>query len=311
MLAYAPTLAIVFLSRAIDGFTAGNLSLAQACITDVTEPQDRARAFGLIGIAFGLGFMVGPGVSGFLSQFGYVWPIFAACLLSATSILATFFLLPETRPAGATRASQRFRLLDWGAYTRYFRQRNLGNLLWQFFAYVFAFSMLMAGFALFAERRYTWEGKPFGPVEVGYVFAFMGLTGAVWQGGMGRLVKKLGEYRLVTWGLLAGAAGLLVLGFTFSVPALLAVIALVATATSVVRPALTSLITQQAGREEQGIVLGLTQSLMAVAQIVAPLIAGILIHRGELTMWAVGSGIALLIGWMLAISGSRNRAPAA
>ena len=86
ILAFAGSLWVVFLSRIIDGLTAGNLSLAQAYISDVTEPENRAKSFGLIGIAFGMGFLIGPGVSGFLAQFSYRYPIFVAGGLSFTSI---------------------------------------------------------------------------------------------------------------------------------------------------------------------------------------------------------------------------------
>src|SRR4029077_1543312 len=98
ILAYANTLWVVFLARIIDGLTAGNLTVAQAYIADVTDPEHRTRSFGIIGIAFGLGFLVGPGISGFLAQFGNVYPIFAAAGLSFTSILCTYFLLPGVKP---------------------------------------------------------------------------------------------------------------------------------------------------------------------------------------------------------------------
>ncbi len=98
LLAASKTLWLVFLARIIDGITAGNLSLAQAYISDVTVPEKRAQSFGIIGIAFGVGFTIGPGISGELARFGYVAPILAACALSFTSILCTTFLLPAKPP---------------------------------------------------------------------------------------------------------------------------------------------------------------------------------------------------------------------
>src|SRR5580658_5926068 len=223
ILAYAHALWVIFLSRAIDGITAGNLSLAQAYISDVTEPEDRAKSFGLIGIAFGMGFLIGPGLSGFLSKYSYQYPIFAAAGLSATSILATYFLLPSVTPAaGDALTPRKFTVVDWGDYVRYFREPGLAPLLWQFFAFTFAFSMFMSGFALFAERRYTWHGEAFGPQQVGYVYAFLGLLGVILQGGLiGRLVNWLGEVSLARIGFFLGLVGLVALGFTYSVPLLL------------------------------------------------------------------------------------------
>jgi predicted MFS family arabinose efflux permease len=301
ILAYANALWIIFLSRVIDGLTAGNLSLAQAYISDVTKPENRAKSFGLIGIAFGMGFLIGPGISGYLSQFSYQYPIFAAAALSATSILATYFLLPSTTPHSADGATPRkFTVLDWGNYARYFRQPELAPLLWQFLAFTMAFSMFMTGFPLFAERRYEWHGHPFGPKEVGYVYAYLGLLGVVLQGGLiGRLVKTFGEMKLVRAGFFFGMVGLAALAFTRSVPLLLVVAAVSSSGTGVIRPALTSLITQKADRSEQGVVLGLTQSLNSIAAIIAPAIGGLLIDHSLLAGWALLAagicGVALFI----------------
>lgn len=300
ILAYANALWIIFLSRVIDGLTAGNLSLAQAYISDVTKPEDRAKSFALIGIAFGMGFLIGPGISGYLSQFSYQYPIFAAAGLSATSIFATYFLLPSTTPQAADAATPRkFTVLDWGNYVRYFRQPDLAPRLWQFFAFTLAFSMFMSGFPLFAERRFEWHGHPFGPKEVGYVYAYLGVLGVILQGGLiGRLVKTFGELTLVRAGFFFGMVGLAVLGFTSTIPLLLVVTAISSSGTGVVRPVLTSLITQKAGRSEQGVVLGLTQSLNSISAIIAPAVGGFLIDHSFLTGWALLAagicGIALL-----------------
>src|SRR5436190_19944427 len=125
VLAFAPNLFFVFLARVIDGLTAGNLSLAQAYIADVTAPKERARAFAMIGIAFGIGFLVGPGLSGYLSaHYGYQVPILCAAALSFTSILGTTFLLPMMPPhpesKGEGPGGRRLRILDWGNYLNYF-----------------------------------------------------------------------------------------------------------------------------------------------------------------------------------------------
>ena len=298
ILAYANMLWLVFLSRVIDGLTAGNLSLAQAYISDVTKPEDRAKSFALIGIAFGMGFLIGPAISGFLAQYSYQYPIFAAAALSATSILATYFLLPANVPVAAD-APRKFTVLDWGNYVRYFREPALGPLLWQFLAFALTFSLFMTGFPLFAERRFVWHGHPFGAQQVGYVYAYLGFLGVILQGGlMGRLVKAFGEITLVRAGFFIAMLGLAALAFTSAIPVLLVVAAAASLGTGMNRPALTSLITQRADRSEQGVVLGLTQSLNSIAAICAPTIAGFLIDHELLAVWgllaAVISGGALL-----------------
>ena len=309
ILAWANSLWLVFLSRIIDGATAGNLSLAQAYISDVTEPKDRAKSFGLIGMAFGIGFLIGPAVSGYLSQFGYQVPIFAAAALSFTSIVCTTLFLPgDTHKKHAKpNDSQRLGLLAWGAYAEFFRRPQLARLLQEFLCFYFSFALFTSGFALFAERRFTHDGHAFGPKEVGYVFAYAGFLGVLFQGGLiGRLVKRFGEERLIFAGFLAAFVGYSSLAFARNVPELL----LAATVTSFghgsLRPCITSLITQKAGRHEQGTTLGLTQSLNSVAQIIAPLVAGLLIDRGWLVAWALCAGMSSLAGFALAASYRRG-----
>jgi DHA1 family tetracycline resistance protein-like MFS transporter len=306
IMAFAPSLWVVFLARVIDGATAGNLSLAQAYISDVTRPEDRAKSFGIIGIAFGMGFLIGPAISGFLAKFDYRDPIFAAAALSAASILATTLLLPSVTPGGSAGGvsgpgGKRLSLFEWGEYARYFRQPNLAPLLWQFLSFAFSFSMFIAGLALFAERRLSWHGRPFGPEQVGYTWAYAGFLGIFLQGpALGRLVKRFGERALSRAGFAAYSAGYAILGFCHSIPVLLAATTVTALG-SLVRPALTSEITRAAPREEQGVVLGLTQSLTSVAQIAGPPLAGSLIEHGLLTGWGLAAAAGAAAGLGLAI----------
>ena len=163
---------------------------------------------------------MGPGISGFLAQFGNTYPIFAAAGLSLTSILCTYFLLPSVAPHPHPELEggmSRFKALGES-----FRDKQLGPLLWQFFAFTFAFTTFFSGFALFAERRFMHNGVPFGPKEVGYVFAFSGLIGVVIQGGgMGSLVKSFGESKLVQMARKTMAVGFGMLGYVYGVPYLL------------------------------------------------------------------------------------------
>ena len=316
VLAYSPNLFFVFLARIIDGLTAGNLSIAQAYIADVTAPKDRARAFAVIGIAFGIGFLIGPG--------GYQVPILCAAALSLLSILGTTFLLPavrahpeEMQPATAQQqveapiapGGKRLRILDWGTYLQYFRRPALGGLLLEFFLFTFAFATFTSGFALFAERRFTWHGAAFGPKEVGYVFMYSGFLGILVQGSMrqGALVRRVGEVRLVTLGFLAGSLGYGLLGASFGIAGLLFAATLASFGNGVLRPSLTSLITQQVSRGEQGLVLGLNQSLLSIAQIVGPAIAGALIDRGHLTLWALWASVILGLALVLNLKARETR----
>jgi len=313
VLALSDHLWMVFVARVIDGATAGNLSLAQAYIADVTSPEDRAKSFGVIGIAFGIGFLIGPAFSGFLSQWGYHWPIVAAMAMSAGSILCTYSLLPpgpppqETDGAGLP-AGRRLGVLDWRGYVQYFRRPVLAGRLLQFFLFIIAFSTFTSGFALFCERRFTWNDHPFGPREVGYIFAYVGFLGMILQGKLiGPLVDRFGEQRLALAGFVAAAVAYLGLGFTYGIPLLLVVATVSAFGTGVLRPALTSQITHAAGRHEQGAVLGLTQSLSSVAMIIMPLVGTALIEHHELAAWAMVAGAAVGVGAIVATATLRDQ----
>ena len=304
VLGWARSLIWIFFSRFLDGITAGNLSLAQAYISDVTEPENRAKSFGVIGIAFGLGFLIGPALSGFLAQYDYSYPAWAAAALSFTSVLCTYFLLPQVVPHAGDEAAgpggKRLGLLDWGAYAQYFKRPELAAVLTQFFLFCVMFSLFISGFALFSERRFLVGGRPFGPKEVGYLYAYSGLLGLVIQGGLlGRLVKRFGERPLARAGFLSAALGLTALAFTHPVLFLLPVFTATAFGTGVLRPTLTSQVTQHVSRREQGVVLGLTQSLNSIASILAPLAAGYLIGRGDLSAWALGAAGFSLLGFFL------------
>jgi len=309
--AFAPNLLILFLARAIDGSTAGNLSLAQAYISDVTKPEERAKSFGIIGIAFGMGFLIGPAISGFLAGYDYRYPILAAAALSATSIVATSLLLPSVKPGLGKETGQssgptsgpggtRISLVQWGAYVEYFRRPLLAARLFEFFAFAFSFSIFVSGLPLFVERRLTYRGMPFGPVQLGYVWAFAGFLGIFLQGpALGRLVKRFGEKPLLRTGFAGYAVGYLILALCHSLPVLL-IATVVTSIGGLVRPTLTSMITQEAAREEQGVVLGLTQSLTSVAQICAPPLGGFLIERGLLSGWGLTASAVAAAGLALA-----------
>jgi DHA1 family tetracycline resistance protein-like MFS transporter len=304
--AFAPVLWVVFLGRIIDGATAGNLSLAQAYISDVTKPEERAKSFGVIGIAFGMGFLIGPAISGFLSKFDYRTPIFAAALMSLCSIIATTLLLPpvavsqQARGGPSGPGGRRLSLVQWGEYVRFFRQPGLGNLLMQFLAFTFSFAMFVAALALFVERRLTWQGKPFGPEQTGYVWAYAGLLGIFLQGpALGRLVKRFGEKALSRTGFAAYAVGYAMLAFCHTIPWLMASTTVLALG-GLVRPTLTSMITHMAPRDEQGLVLGLTQSLTSVSQIAGPPLAGWMIQQNLLSGWGLTVAAVALVGLAIA-----------
>lgn len=295
MLALAPSLAWVFAARAIDGLTAANVVAARAYISDVTPPPERSAAFGVIAAAFGFGYMVGPAGAGVLARFGETVPIWAAAACSASSILATLWLLPAAKAAakpGASAAPQP----AW----RFLREPAAGLRLWQMLGFQLAFALFAAGFALFCERRLAWHGQPYGTVQVGLVLAYVGLLGLVTQLVLlRRLVQAFGDARLVRWGFAAAALAYAGLAAAHSLALLLLCLSLSAVANGVLRPALLGLISQAVPPNRQGAVFGLTQSLQSLAMILGPLAAGGLIHVGWLAAWALACAAVSLLALSL------------
>lgn len=310
ILARAESLWVMFVARILDGATAGNISIAQAYISDNTLPENRAKSFAVIGIAFGVGFFLGPFVTGQLATHSLNAPVWAAAGLSLTSILCTTFLLPGGAPKAKASVDpgpggQRVSVFRVSAYSPYFSRPVLGGLLVQFLLFALSFSTFTSGFALFAERRFTWEGHPFTPREIGFLFAWAGFLGILVQGFLGRLVKKLGESPLVMFGFAAMGTGYIGLAYAATPAQLVAVATVASIGNAVLRPSLSSLVSQQAGPHEQGIVLGLNQSLSSVAQILAPILGGYLIEHGFLAQWALVAGAISFVGILAARWGSQ------
>jgi len=303
MLAWAPSLAWVFAARILDGATAANVLTARAYIADVTEPRHRSAAFGLISAAFGFGYMLGPAGVGLLAQWGPRAPLWAAAALSATSLLCTLWLLPSTRPPAGVAGTAPSIPWAWR------RQPELAVRLWQLGGFLLAFSLFTSGIALFCERRLQWNGAAFGPVEVGWVLAYVGaLSLAVQLLALRRLVQRYGEARLIRAALVLGAVGYAGLGLAHSLPVLLACLALTAIGNSLLRPSLQGLLSQLVPPDRQGQLSGLMQSLQSLALVVAPLLAGLLIGQGWLSAWALACACSLVF---VLLQASRRDAAAA
>lgn len=294
MLALAPSLAWLFAGRALDGLTAGNLLAARAYISDVTPPKDRSTAFGLIAAAFGFGYLVGPAGSALLSAHGHALPLWTAAVLALLGMTCTLILLPATRPAPSADPPPPARLL--------FTLPGVGARLAQWFAFLFAFSLFTSGFAMYAERRLDWNDHAFGPIEVGVALAWLGVLGLVAQLLLlRRLVDRFGEARVVEGSALIAAAGYALLAATHDVLLLAIALSLAGLGVSVLRPALLGLISQAVPPSRQGLVFGVTSSLQSLALILAPLLAGGLIHVGWLGAWSLCCAAALIVVRLLAI----------
>jgi MFS transporter, DHA1 family, tetracycline resistance protein len=303
---------MLFLGRILDGLTAGNLSLAQAYISDRTEPQNRAKAFGIIGIAFGIGFFFGPAMAGWVShRYGLHWPFVIAACLSVGSMICTYTLLepgapPQAAAGPAGPGGKRPGLFDLDTYLEYFRRPGLGSLYLQFFLFCFSFSAFMSGFALFAKSRFHWTSG-----DVGYMFAYAGFLGIILQGGLlGRLVKRFGEPALALAGFATAVVAYLMLGFAATLAVLIISATISSFSNGVLRPVITSELTQRVGRHEQGVAIGISGSLNSLAMMMAPPVGGLFLNYDWLLAWTLVPGSIAALGLIVALAG-RSKVAAA
>ena len=304
--AYAGTLAILFLSRIMAGIGGATVPVAQAYITDITPPERRAGNLGLIGAAFGLGFIFGPALGGILAPIGSEAPGLAAAALCFGNGVLAFFLLPESLTKGEKRAEGRppFRLTDLGLALR---NPKTSQILLLSFLFTMAFAAMQPTFPLFGAIRFGLEEQ-----EVGYLFAFLGLISATMQGGLvRRLVPLLGEARLIQLSGIPFIAGLIIIAFAANVGSLLWGLAFLAIGFGGTLPSIVALLSRVAPPQLQGSVLGIGQSVGSLARIIGPFLAGV-VYDLQGIAWpylggAVVAAAALLVALRLPSGRARQR----
>ncbi|HMQ32130.1 MAG TPA: MFS transporter [Chloroflexaceae bacterium] len=280
-------LAVLFISRIVAGITGGSISTAQAYIADVTTPENRARGLGMLGAAFGLGFMLGPAIGGLLSTVSLSAPAFAAAALAFANVIFGYFRLPESLPAeartGGPASVNPFRRLRVLVGREAIRPLLAGVLLLNL-----AFAGLQSNFAVFSDSRFG-----YGPTEIAFIFAFIGLIAVIMQGFLiRRLVPLFGEARLAVVGMALMAAGFALIAVVPAGWMLYPAVGVLGVGSGMATPSLTSLISRRVSPQEQGGVLGGTQSLTSLTMVVGPLVAGLLFD-------AVGQAAPYLAGTLL------------
>jgi MFS family permease len=300
-LGFADALWMLFAARALAGAGAGNIAAAQAYIADVTPPEKRARGMGMIGAAFGLGFIIGPALGGVvagndLATADLRTPGLIACFLSLTALLGVVLVLKESRPAGLAPRPRKSRA---AALRDALGRRTLARLLAVFFLATVAFGGMESTFALWAMAQFGW-----GPAQVGYLFTYIGLLSAVMQGGLtGRLTARFGEEKLLVAGLALIALGLLAIPLAHDLPVLMVAVSCLALGMGAMQPSLNSLISRRAGAEQQGEVMGVAQSVASLSRVLGPICAGALFAGlGRDSPFLAGMALviaAVAIGWRL------------
>jgi DHA1 family tetracycline resistance protein-like MFS transporter len=283
----------MFASRALAGLFGGNITVAQAYITDITDAGNRARGLGMIGAAFGLGFILGPAIGGFLSQWGYAIPAYAAAGLAFLNLLGVYFFLPEsiTPEHQALHSTQNRPLISMRAMWDSLHEPLVGPLLNIRFFFALAAALFQTMFTLWAKDRLGLSAQ-----STAYILAYVGLLSVVVQGGVvGRLSKRYGDRQLIFWSIIIQVPSLLVWAFTPSVPVLLLVLIPLSFSTGVLNTIINTSLTRVVEPEEIGGTLGISASLESLSRIISPAIGGWLL--GNVGTWAPGVLAALIMSW--------------
>jgi multidrug resistance protein len=262
LFAAAHSLAMLFAARIIDGISGGNISTAQAYVADVTTPETRAKGMGMIGAAFGLGFIFGPAIAGVTVRWGEWAPGAAAAAMSALAFAAAAIFLREPERSRVPAVERGLPALG-----RALRNRSIAALLAVFFLLTFAFSNFEATFAQFLHDRLGAT-----PSRVAFLFVYVGVLISVVQGGLiGPLTRAIGERRLVVAGGFAVAAALAFLPAALSIPLVMAALVPLTLGIGATNPSMSSLVSKDARPEDRGTVLGAYQSASALGRILGPL----------------------------------------
>lgn len=270
---WAGSLAVMFLARILDGFTGGNISAAQAYIADISEPKDRAKNFGFMGAAFGLGFVVGPALGGALAKISLAAPAYGAGVLTLVTMAFGYFMLPESlKPEHRRTGPFRWQVLNpFSQGLLAMKRAELWPLMAAFFVLNFAFSGMQSNFAV-----YTADKLHMGPEANALIFTYIGFIAAIMQAVVvRRLTVHYSDRGMALSGLFVMTFGFMTTAFAANLFVLYLGCTLTAVGSGLTNPTLTSLFSKMVGPREQGWVMGAAQSTASLARIVGPLWAGL------------------------------------
>jgi DHA1 family tetracycline resistance protein-like MFS transporter len=298
-LALAGSLTTLFIARIIGGIAGANIPTAQAYIADVTTSENRAKGMGMVGAAFGLGFIFGPAIGGLLSHFSPQTPMWFASALCLANFIAAWLLLPESRVVSESTKT----LGRMEAFRHAMTKPTLVLILGLYFMVTLAFSWFEATFALFSEATFGYTAS-----TIGFVFTFIGVVLAVVQGVLvGKVVKKIGERRLIPMAIFAIALGIGVLPFAWNVTTLLGALGILALGMGFNSPACSSMISRLTNADDQGGILGLASSLASLGRVIGPAFGGFLYDAyGSRTPY-VSAATLMAITATVAVVGFRSR----
>ncbi len=288
MLGFAQSIAIILLSRFLDGLTGGNITVAQAYIADVTDEKSRAKGMGMIGAAFGLGFILGPASGGFLSQWGYAVPAFVSAGLSLINLFMIAFLLPESLPKEKRghNLSETKRKHPLNGLATAFAKPIAGPILSSIIVFSLSMAMFQSVFSLFAKQRLELSAQ-----STGFILAYVGVLVAGVQGGMGVLTKRFSENVLVRFSLITLTLSYVGWALSPNVVVLMIVLVPLSLSSGILSTLLRSSLSKAVPANETGEIMGISAAMESITRIVAPALGG----------WLIGSLSSVVPGLLSAI----------
>jgi MFS transporter, DHA1 family, tetracycline resistance protein len=291
---------ILLLSRLLSGIGSANISVAQAYITDVTTPHERTKTLGLLGAAFGIGFIIGPTVGGFLKSIstpGTVdWVGYVTAGMSFANFGLAYFLLPESMKKKRADAPFNFKVVT--GIIAELKKPSIRELLLINFIFIAAFMLMQMAGSLMWKEIDGLDDK-----QIGYVFAFSGLATVIVQGALvGRMVKWFGEKKMLTYGIIFMIAGLIMLplvGEFYFIPLELVALALIALANGCLTPSITSLISKYSDPSDVGQVLGVNQSFGSLARAAGMAVSGFLYGLNFHIPFFAGALLMVICFWLV------------
>jgi len=272
LFSFTHTFIMLMAARIISGIGGSSIGVAQAYIADVTTPQERAKGMGLIGVAFGLGFVFGPMLGGIFSKFGYEVTGFASAAFSVLAFVLSFFYLPESlkKPGEGEAPLRKRKLIDFHAFIEVFRKKASFFVITLTFFLTFSVANIYGTFAILGSGHFG-----FTDFDNGMLFGIMGVVSAFMQGFMmGKLTTRFTKLQLLITGFSSLAVGLALIPYGHSFTIMALILGLMSVGTGSLQPILLSLISQVSSEADQGMVLGLNQSMSSFARVLGPLWGG-------------------------------------
>lgn len=302
LLGFSNTILLIFISRLIDGLFGSNFTIAQAYLSDISTRENRSKAFGLSGAAFGIGFLVGPAFGGILAQINPNIPAFIAAFISLITIFITHKFLKETITHKTnTKVIKNIKFLDLNSYKRFFKEPKTKNLLYTLFFFLLTHITFVSNFAVYTNKKLG-----LGTLEIGLLLTYVGLISVILRGFLlSKLIDKFGELKLLYAGFVFICIGLFGLFILNTYTMLFFFITFFSTGSGLIRPILFGFTSRNVSEKNQGELLGVTGSLGSIAQIVGPLLGGYILNITKPSYLGLLTFAIVCISFFIAIK-SRN-----